>query len=92
MTGNERLMDDGGADAAVLVVVQVAPAYPSRRDVDEGLVGDIPGPVHENGLVHGAFSVPVSIAVGDLSCWARFGTSMGNSMDMGGTADDLREI
>ena len=39
MTGNERLTDDGGADAAILVVVQVAPAYPNRRDVDEGLVG-----------------------------------------------------
>ena len=44
------------------------PAYPNRRDVDEGLVGpafaqidrsdaDIPGPVHENGLVHGSFRV-----------------------------------
>ena len=39
MTGNERLTNDGGADAAILVVVQVAPAYSKGRDIDEDLVG-----------------------------------------------------
>ena len=34
---NERFMDDGRADAAVLVVVQVAPADSDCRHVDEGL-------------------------------------------------------
>jgi hypothetical protein len=38
MARNEWLMDDGGPDAAVLVVVQVAPADSNRRDLDEGLV------------------------------------------------------
>ena len=39
MARNERLMDDGGPDAAVLVVVQVAPADSDRRDLDQSLVG-----------------------------------------------------
>ena len=39
MTGDERLGDDGRADATVLVVVQVAPAQSNGRDVDEGLAG-----------------------------------------------------
>jgi hypothetical protein len=35
MTRSEGLMDDGRPDAAILVVVQVAPAYSNRRYVDE---------------------------------------------------------
>lgn len=73
VTGNERLTDDGGADAAVLIVVQVAPAYPNRRDVDEGLVGpavtqidrrdpDIPRSVEDDRLVHERFTLPGSPA------------------------------
>ena len=34
---NELLMDDGRADTAVVVVVQVAPAHSNRHDVDQRL-------------------------------------------------------
>src|SRR6516225_9049060 len=61
---NERVMDDGRTDAAVLIVVQVAPADSDCRHVDEGLLRPafaqiewddphIPGAVKENRVVHG---------------------------------------
>jgi hypothetical protein len=66
---NERVMDDGRGDAAVLIVVQVAPADSDCRHVDEDLVRpafaqiewgdpDIPGAVKENRVVHRGFCSP----------------------------------
>ena len=74
MTGNERLTDHGGADAAILVVVQVAPAYSNRRYLDERLAGtsiaqidrsdaDIPRSVEEDRFIHRCFTRPELIAL-----------------------------